>query len=233
MTTFHLEVAADFACFTRPEMKVERVSYDIITPSAVRAVFESILWKPAIRWQPERIEVLAPIRWSSIRRNEIANKISVASVQSAMNKGSGLLGAYIEDERQQRAGLLLRDVRYRLTARLEMTNRAGPDDNLQKFSEMFRRRADKGQCINQPYLGCREFACAFRLATEDAHPIDRTALPDYDQRQLGFGGGRPLGWMLYDMNYQHPDSPCPRFFNPWIENGVVTIPDANSTEVRG
>src|ERR1035441_2287036 len=110
-TRFCLEISGDFACFTRPEMKVERVSYDIITPSAVRAVFESILWKPAIRWQPDRIEVLAPIRWTTIRRNEVGSKLSAANMKSAMQRGSGALALYVEEERQQRASLLLRDVR--------------------------------------------------------------------------------------------------------------------------
>src|SRR5664280_708639 len=116
-TRFCLEISGDLDCFTRPEMKVERVSYDIMTPSAVRAVFESILWKPAIRWQPEKIEVLAPIRWTTIRRNEVGSKISTANVKTALQRGVGALALYVEEDRQQRASLLLRDVRYRITAR--------------------------------------------------------------------------------------------------------------------
>jgi CRISPR-associated protein Cas5d len=110
MKTYCLEVSGDFACFTRPEMKVERVSYDVMTPSSARAVFESILWKPSIRWHIDKIEVLKPIRWISIRRNEVGAVISVRNAQEAMNKGTGHLGLNIEDERQQRAGLFLRDV---------------------------------------------------------------------------------------------------------------------------
>jgi CRISPR-associated protein Cas5d len=220
---FCLEVAGDFACFTRPEMKAERVSYDIITPSACRAVFEAILWKPAIRWVPETIEVLAPIRWISLRRNELGSKVSVSNVKSAMNKGSGQLGLYIEDDRQQRAGLFLRDVRYRLTAHFELTDRAGAADNIAKFSEMFERRAQRGQCINQPYLGCREFACDFASVT----PGEMASVPDE------LLGERPLGWMLYDLDFTNPADPTPRFFNAVLNNGVLHIPDWNSPEVRG
>ena len=223
MTQFSLEVAGDFGCFTRPEMKVERVSYDVITPSSVRSIFEAILWKPAIRWQPERIEMLAPIRWTSVRRNEVSSK---------MSKNGGISGAYIEDERQQRAGLFLRDVHYRLTARLYMTEQAGPDDNPTKFAEIFQRRLEKGQCFNQPYLGCREFACDFR-PIRDKVSLDPDTLSNQDRRLLGFEGARPLGWMLYDLDFRDPASPSPRFFNPWIENGIVAIPAADSEEVRG
>ena len=178
MKTFCLEVAGDFACFTRPEMKVERVSYDVMTPSAARAVFESILWKPAIRWQVTKIEVLKPIKWITLRRNEVGGVISSRNVQTAMKSGSGDLGLYIEDERQQRAGLFLRDVAYRIHAGFEMQDAAKHKPNFPhlsnhcindandqraaneanspaKFLNMFERRANKGQCVNQPYLGCR------------------------------------------------------------------------------
>ena len=172
---FCLEVQGDFACFTRPEMKVERVSYDIITPSAARAIFTAIFWKPAIRWHVKTVEVLKPIRWVSVRRNEVG---ALASDRA----GAGIL---IEDSRQQRAGLFLRDVAYRLHAEMEFIpppNRPkvripvpdglvdpeektewARDENPGKYHAMFERRAKKGQCFNQPYLGCREFSCAFRL----------------------------------------------------------------------
>jgi CRISPR-associated protein Cas5d len=223
-TRFCLEVSGDFACFTRPEMKVERVSYDIITPSAARAVFESILWKPAIRWQPEKIEVLAPIRWATIRRNEVGNKLSVANVKSAMQRGSGAVALYVEEERQQRASLLLRDVCYRITASFSMTARAGAEENTQKFGEMFARRAAKGQCINQPYLGCREFACDFRLVEpgEEAATIP----PE-------LSGERDLGWMLYDLDFSDASSPQSRFFQARMKDGVVTVPAWDSEAVRG
>ncbi len=223
-TRFCLEISGDFACFTRPEMKVERVSYDIITPSSVRAVFESILWKPAIRWQPERIEVLAPIRWTTIRRNEVGSKLSATNVKSAMLRGSGAVALYVEEERQQRASLLLRDVRYRVAASFAMTERAGVGDNPQKFAEMFLRRAEKGQCFNQPYLGCREFACDFRLVDPATEPATISA---------ELRGERNLGWMLYDLDFSDAASPQPRFFQAHMKDGVVKIPSWNSEEVRG
>jgi CRISPR-associated protein Cas5d len=223
-TRFCLEVSGDLACFTRPEMKVERVSYDIITPSAVRAIFESILWKPAIRWQPERIEVLAPIRWATIRRNEVGSKLSVANVKGAMQHGSGAVALYVEEERQQRASLLLRDVRYRITASFSMTDRAGAEESPQKFAEMFVRRAKKGQCINQPYLGCREFACDFRLVDS----TEQTATVPEELRTV-----RDLGWMLYDLDFHEAISPQPRFFQAHMKDGVVKIPSWDSEAVRG
>ncbi len=225
---FCLEVSGEFACFTRPEMKVERVSYDIITPSACRAIFESILWKPAIRWQPERVEVLSPIRWTTLRRNEVGSKIAAGSVRSAMKEGSGALALYIEEERQQRASLLLRDVRYRITAGFHMTAKAGAEEIPQKFAEMFARRAAKGQCINQPYLGCRELACDFRLVDPNAEPA---ILSDEVRNELR--GEKDLGWMLYDMDFTDSVSPSPRFFNAKMRDGVVIIPAWDSEEVRG
>ncbi len=221
---FCLEISGDMACFTRPEMKAERVSYDVMTPSAARAIFESILWKPAIRWIPESVEVLAPIRWSSIRRNEVGSKISLSNVKSAMKSGRGQLGLYVEEDRQQRASLLLRDVRYRITARFEMTDRAGAGDNPVKFAEMFVRRVQKGQCINQPYLGCREFACDFTL-------VDNSTPAPLPVSELA--GARPLGWMLYDMDFTDSDDPMPRFFNATLQDGVLQIPAPDSEEIRG
>ena len=221
MQRFCLEVSGDFACFTRPEMKVERVSYDVITPSSVRSIFEAILWKPAIRWVPEQIEVLNPVRWVSIRRNEVASKISAANVKTAMNNGRGDLGLYVEDDRQQRAGLFLRDVRYRLHAHFEMTDKAGVGDNPAKFAEMFLRRVEKGQCINQPYLGCREFACDFQLGTPEAP--DKPAIAE----------SRDLGWMLFDMIFRNPLDPQPQFFKASMEQGVIRIPSAGSEEIHG
>lgn len=224
MQPFVLHVTGDFACFTRPEMKVERVSYDVITPSAARAIFESILWKPAIRWQIRRIDVLAPIRWTTLRRNELAGKLSLASVNSAMRHGVGQLAQYIEEERQQRASLLLRDVAYRLYADFSLTERAGPDDSLVKFAEMFRRRASRGQCVNQPYLGCREFAADVSLASPDqtAPPCPPTLRGEY-----------PLGWMLYDLDFTQADDPRPRFYRPVMRDGVIHVPDWQSEEVLG
>ncbi len=230
MNRFCLEVQGDFACFTRPEMKVERVSYDVITPSAARAVFEAILWKPAIRWRVRRIEVMNPIKWINLRRNEVGGVIPVGNVKTAMKKGSGNLAQYVEDDRQQRAGLFLRDVKYRIHAGLEMRDTAATirqkrdassPDTLVKFCKMFERRAAKGQCFNQPYLGTREFSCDFRLVDpqkEYPAPIEET---------------RDLGWMLYDLDYRDPSDPQPRFFLARMENGTIEVPDWESEEVRG
>lgn len=221
MKTYCLEVSGDFACFTRPEMKVERVSYDCITPSAARAVFEAILWKPAVRWHIRRIEVLRPIRWISLRRNEVGSIASTRNAETAMRAGSGNLGLYIEDDRQQRAGLFLRDVAYRLHAELELRREADPQASPLKYQEMFERRARKGQCVNQPYLGCREFAAAFRLVEDPAAeppPIPET---------------RDLGYMLYDLDFTDPADPSPRFFRARLEAGTLNVPAWDSPEVRG
>lgn len=208
MTIFCIHVTGDYACFTRPEMKVERVSYDLITPSAARSIFEAILWKPALRWRVQRIEVLRPIRWINLRRNEVGAVISTSNVQQAMGAGQGELALYVEDERQQRAGLFLRDVAYRLHATLQVLS----DEPRQKYEEMFLRRAAKGQCVNQPYLGCREFAADVRLVEPGAAqpaPITET---------------RDLGWMLHDLDFTHAASPQPRFFRAQMTDGVVDVP---------
>jgi CRISPR-associated protein Cas5d len=221
MKAYCLEVTGDFACFTRPEMKVERVSYDCITPSAARACFEAILWKPAVRWHIRRIEVLRPIRWISLRRNEVGSVASTRNVETAMRASSGNLGLYIEDDRQQRAGLFLRDVAYRLHADLEFRREADPQASPLKYQEMFERRARKGQCVNQPYLGCREFAAAFRLVDDlatEPRPIPET---------------RDLGYMLHDLDFANPADPSPRFFRARLESGTLAVPAWDSPEVRG
>jgi CRISPR-associated protein Cas5d len=211
MNRYCLEVSGDFACFTRPEMKVERVSYDVITPSAARAVFESILWKPAIRWHVRRIEVLKPIKFINLRRNEVASVISTRNVQQAMEAGMGDLAIYVEEDRQQRAGLLLRDVSYRLHADLEV--RIDRQDPMppQKYHAMFERRASHGQCVNQPYLGCREFSARVRLITDlanEAAPLTET---------------RDLGWMLHDLDFSDPGDPKPVFFRAQMTAGAIEV----------
>ena len=222
---FCLEVRGDFACFTRPEMKVERVSYDVITPSAARAVFEAILWKPAIRWQVEKIEVLNPIHWANIRRNEVAG---VASIRKSQ--------IFVEDERQQRAGLFLRDVAYRLHARFHLQDDsssirrfpqshggyADNENSYPKFAEMFKRRACKGQCFNQPYLGTREFSASFRYLGPKQLLDEMPAIEE----------DRDLGWMLYDMDFTDTKNPIPMFFQAKLNQGVVLVPDPDSTEIR-
>lgn len=234
MNSYCLEISGDFACFTRPEMKVERVSYDVMTPSAARAVFESILWKPLIRWHIRRIEVLRPIRWMSLRRNEVSGVVSHGNVKSAMNAGHGTLAQFIEDERQQRAGLFLRDVAYRVHADLDVKPEAGPDNPPIKYREMFERRAGKGQCVNQPYLGCREFAARFRLVEDPAaEPADWSGLDEWSLAELGFGRPRELGYMLYDLDFADPADPKPLFFRARLVDGAVVVPDVASAEVRG
>lgn len=217
---FCLDIRGEFACFTRPEMKVERVSYDVITPSAARSIFEAILWKPAISWQINKIEVLSPIRWINLRRNEVSGKISAHNAKKTMNDGKGQLAIYIEDERQQRASLFLRDVHYRLHAEFSLTDKAGCNDNSAKFAEMFRRRVRQGQCINQPYLGCREFTCDFELVEGNSTPSPINLNLD-------------LGWMLYDMDYSHLNSPTPLFFRAKLIDGVLQVPARDSDEVKG
>jgi CRISPR-associated protein Cas5d len=236
MKGFCLEVSGDYACFTRPEMKVERVSYDVITPSAARAVFDAILWKPAIYWQVKKIEVLAPVKWISVRRNEVGK---VASPRSD--------AIFIEDDRQQRAGLFLRDVKYRLHAEFvfippekrgkvlnpvpewlvdaeEVDDLKKPDSRKDeteaKYAAMFERRARKGQHFHQPYLGCREFAADVCLVDPTTKPV--TPIPET----------RDLGWMLYDLDYSEPADIKPMFFRAKIESGVVVVPPHDSEEVR-
>lgn len=244
MKDWCLEVWGDYACFTRPEMKVERVSYDVITPSAARAIYEAILWKPAIRWQISKIDVLNPIKWSSVRRNEVGKKIGGPTQAQLAGRSDVPVGIFIEDARQQRAGLFLRDVRYRIYARFEFIpigkrkhNRAvspefwaDPEEQMQfihadekeaKYAAMFERRAKKGQCFHRPYLGCREFACNFKLVDTITEPIP----PIADTKDLGF--------MLYDMNFDDVNNPMPLFFRAEIKKGVVLVPSRNSIEVRG
>ncbi|BBP05278.1 type I-C CRISPR-associated protein Cas5 [Sulfuriferula plumbiphila] len=228
--TLCLKVWGDFACFTRPEMKVERVSYDVITPSAARAVFEAILWKPEIRWTVTKIEVLKPIKWISVRRNEIGK------VASADN-GQGDRGLYIEEHRQQRAGLFLRDVAYRLHAQFEVVDGskhvhhypelrgrfpAEPEESQPehpaKYLSMFQRRAKKGQCFWQPYLGCREFSAHFELV-DDAAAASLAEPPISDSPSLG--------WMLHDIDFA--DAMRPGFFRAEMKSGIIDLEDV---EVR-
>jgi CRISPR-associated protein Cas5d len=220
LATCCLEVSGDFACFTRPEMKVERVSYDVITPSAARAIFEAIFWKPAVRWRVRKIEVLKPVRWINLRRNEVGAVVSVRNVQTAMNGGDSVLALNIEDERQQRAGLFLRDVAYRLHADLEIRPDRLDQSPPAKYRAMFERRAEAGQCVNQPYLGCREFAARFRYIADparEAPPIDET---------------RDLGWMLHDLDFTRADDPQPRFFRARLTAGVIEVPAFDGEETR-
>ncbi len=206
-----LHVWGDYACFTRPEMKVERVSYDVITPSAARGIIEAIHWKPAIRWIIDRIHVLKPIRFETIRTNEVGSKIPARNVETAMKKGSlEELHLLVEDDRQQRATLALKDVAYVIEAHFELTERAKSDDTPGKHIDMFRRRARKGQCFHRPALGLRQFAADFALVDE----IPPSNLPE-DQRN------RDLGWMLYDIDFANDRRPM--FFRARLEDGVIDV----------
>jgi CRISPR-associated protein Cas5d len=212
-----LQVWGDNACFTRPEMKVERVSYDVPTPSASRGVLEAVLWKPQMRWIVERIDVMKPIQKKSVRRNEVGQKASVDNLLAAMAGRSARLGIEIEEARQQRAAVILSDVDYLIHAHVELTERAGPDDSLAKYVEMFRRRAAAGQCFHRPYLGTREFAAEFTLVETNLPP------PIADTRELG--------WMLYDIDYSGA-KPTPLFFEARLDAGVLHVPEPNSPELR-
>ena len=213
MKPYCLEITGELACFTRPEMKVERVSYDVITPSAARSVFEAILWKPAIRWHVRRIEVLKPVRFMNLRRNEVGSKVSTSNVTKAMNGSDIDLAIYADDpsERAQRASLLLRDVAYRVHADLEV--RADRNDPMppQKHHAMFERRAANGQWVNQPYLGCREFAARVRLVI------------DLASESAPIGDTRDLGWMLHDLDFSDPTDPQPVFFRAQMNAGVIEV----------
>lgn len=217
-----LMVWGERACFTRPEMKVERVSYDAITPSAARGILEAIHWKPAIRWVVDRIQVLKPIRFESIRRNEVGGKLSAASVGKAMKAGrtDGLMNL-VEEDRQQRATTLLRDVAYVIEAHFEMTDRAGADDTVGKHLDIFNRRARKGQCFHAPCLGVREFPASFRLLEEDS------AEPAVD---IALCGERDLGWMLHDIDFS--DGMTPHFFRALMRDGLIEVPAFRATEVK-
>lgn len=223
---FCLEVWGSIACFTRPELKVERVSYDVITPSAARAIFEAIFWKPAIHWQVTKLEVLNPIKWASVRRNEVG---AVASKNPI----------YIEDRRQQKNTLLLKDVRYRIWAKLEFIPQwkrkeslnssidaeecelLRKDENPAKYNAMFERRASKGQCFTQPYLGTRECSASFRLVNPESDVLSDT-IPE----------SRDLGIMLYDMDFDADmKNPPAIFYRAQMENGVIIVPPKDSEEV--
>lgn len=215
---FCLEVWGPIACFTRPELKVERVSYDVITPSAARAIFEAVFWKPAIHWQVTKIEVLNPIKWTSIRRNEVGATASKNPI-------------FIEDKRQQKNSLMLRDVRYRLYAKLEFipirkrkeesNAEEHPDENPAKYYAMFERRASKGQCFNQPYLGTRECSASFKLINLEEDTLDA---PICESRDLGI--------MLYDMDFEaNLKNPPAMFYRAKMDNGVIIVPPKDSEEV--
>ena len=213
-----LKVWGDYACFTRPEMKVERVSYDVMTPSAARGILEAIYWKPEICWVIDKIHVLNPIKFTNIRRNELGAKANKPSSKLVQNGGHANLSIFIDDgkTRQQRAALVLKDVAYIIEAHFEFT---GTEDNNEgKHLDMFNRRAKAGQCFNQPYLGCREFSANFRLM-EDDEPLPASHL----------SGQQDLGFMLHDIDYT--DDKQARFFRAAMQDGTIIIPPFDGKEV--
>ncbi|KCZ98773.1 CRISPR-associated protein Cas5 family [Hyphomonas polymorpha PS728] len=224
-----LLVSGPRACFTRPEMKVERVSYDVMTPSAARGILEAIHWKPAISWVVDAIHVLKPIRFQSLRRNEVGSKAPAGSVKQAMNRGN-LEGLQLiaDEDRQQRAATILTDVAYVIAAHFVMTPRAGPDDNEGKHLDTFNRRAVRGQCFHQPCLGTREFDARFELLDSSA-PLPQ-AEPTHRTPELGFGVPRDLGIMLWDIAHQEKGKPS-MFFRARLEDGVMRVPQPGSAEV--
>lgn len=216
-----MEVWGDYACFSRPEMKVERVSYDVMTPSAARGIVESIYYHPGLRWQIDRIHICSPIQFTNLRRNEVKAVASTRSAKTIMNRGTGEFYLDTTQEIQQRAALLLKNVHYVIEAHFEMTPNAAPGDNPGKFQDIVTRRLNRGQCFHQPYFGCREFPAHFKSCTE---------IPPCPPELLG---QRDLGWMLYDMDYSDPENIQPRFFRGVLHDGVLDIPSWDSEEVRG
>lgn len=209
-----IKVWGDYACFTRPEMKVERVSYDVMTPSAARGVLEAIYWKPQIRWVIDQIHVLNPIRFTNLRRNEVASKIPVGNIRKAMKGDTSPLGVYVEEDRQQRAAMILRDVAYIIVAHFDLLD---PAEAQQKHFEMLKRRATKGQYFHHPYFGCREFPADFEWIDGEIPES-----PLYGQKDLGF--------MLHDLDYA--DNMSPRFFRAVMNNGIIEVPPLHGNEVK-
>ena len=217
-----VEVWGDYACFTRPEMKTERVSYDVMTPSAARGLLESIYWHPGLRWVIECIHVCSPIRFTNIRRNEVKDVISARAVKSLMEKGKGIDELYLAttESIQQRAAMVLKDVHYVIDAHFDMTDKAAPGDNPGKFQDIIKRRLERGQCYSMPYFGTREFAAHFARCTE---------LPPCPEELLG---ERDLGWMLWDMDYTDPQDIKPKFFRAKLVDGAMDVPPPESGEVK-
>ncbi|WP_338873515.1 type I-C CRISPR-associated protein Cas5c [Myxococcus stipitatus] len=200
---FRVRAQGPVACFTRPEMKAERVSYEVMTPSAARGVLEAILWKPAIRWQVHEIAVLAPVRWMSFRRNEVNSRATVGKFDYAA-----------DEDRAQRNTVALREVDYVITASFALVpGKAGAEDNVRKFEEMFERRLEKGQFFHAPYLGCREFAARVEVASGELSPSDAAV-----ER-------RPLGLMFYDFEFGDSGRATrPLFFDAYLDHGVLQVP---------
>lgn len=214
-----VEVWGDYALFSRPEMKVERVSYDVITPSAARGLLESIYWHPGLSWKIDRIYVCNPIRFTNIRRNEVKDVISGSSVKSVMKSGKGEIYIATSESIQQRAAMVLKDVRYVIEAHFDMTDNAAASDNPGKFQDIMKRRLERGQFYSMPYMGTREFPAHFKPCG---------AIPECPDE---LKGTRDLGWMLLDMDYTDRSDIQPRFFRATMTDGVIDVPEFDSAEV--
>ncbi len=211
-----IEVWGDYALFTRPELSVERVSYDVITPSAARGIVESIYWHPGMRYTIDRIHVLNPIRFTNVRRNEVNSKALASSMRTAMTTNGELPYINTKDDIQQRASLILTNVAYVIEAHFDLTEQATSDDSPGKFKDILRRRLDKGQCYSMPYFGTREFPANFK-------PYEGPLPPK------GFytdDGERDLGLMLYDMDYGNPKSITPMFFRAVMHGGTIDVAES-------
>lgn len=224
-----LHVWGQYGLFTRPELKVERMSYDVMTPSAARGILEAIHWKPAIRWVIDRIHVLEPIRFQSIRRNEVGHKAPAGKIKQAMKRGDlEGLQLLVDEDRQQRASTVLVAPRYVIEAHFQLTEKAGPDDSEGKHLDIFNRRATRGQCFHQPCLGTREFTAHFELIPPDA-PLPARS-PDAQTAEHGFGVPRDLGLMLWDIDHARPGRPS-LLFRAGLRDGVMEVPRPGSPEV--
>lgn len=212
--TVRVHVSGDLALFTRPEAKVERASYSVITPSAARGVVEAILWKPQMHWIISRIIVLKPIRYATFKRNEVGRKIPGRDAASWARKNAGGNDYFADDDRQQRNALLLRDIAYIVEAQVELTDKAGPSDNAGKYIGMTTRRLEKGQCFSTPYLGCREFAADVRTPEKTDVPAPEIA----EARNV------PLGRMLLDVEYADDGRRLAHFFDAIMDRGVIEVP---------
>ncbi len=208
-----VRVWGDLALFSRPEMKVERCSYDMMTPSAARGILEAIYWHPGMRWIVDRIYLRKPVRFTSIRRNEVKSKISANNVLSVMNGGDKPLFISSKEDIVQRAAVLLRDVDYVIEAHFEMTDNAGPCDNPGKFKDIVMRRLRRGECYYMPYFGCREFPANFELFEQEN--VDTAYV----------GEEKDLGYMLYDFDYSNPEDIQPMFFRAVLTNGILDVRD--------
>ncbi len=213
-----IRVSGPYALFTRPEMKVERVSYDVITPSAARGIIEAVYWRPAIQWMIDKIHVLSEIQFTNIRRNEVSEKASTDNALQAMKGGKKPLYISAVDNRQQRASMVLKDVDYVIEAQFKLTDKAGAEDTVEKHYNIILRRLRKGQHFHAPCLGTREFPAKVELI-EDKRDIPESPLK----------GMRDFGWMLYDLDFSNPRDIQPKFFKAQMLDGMI---DLTKAEVR-